>query len=226
MVENAYFTYVTGTTPDGSVYAHRTSEQKWTIHGHGGTTMTVFVQGPLPNGQYNAFAKKHLMTTTGGKNNESPEGKLSSVSAKRRNDIIAFSRQDRQDKKTAMEEFAPAHAAQYEAASAFGANGIGFGTPLTMIHCDAITPTRLKAAFGEAIALLNKNSSNWHDQGGHKVAHVNVRFKEDIIYNQLYDKNKITKTSRMAVMVMKDKMINTYHVFHGAPYDPTYLNAG
>ncbi len=225
MAQNAYFTYVTGKKPDGSTYAHRTSEQKWVIHGHGGLTLTVYTQGPLPDGQYNAFAKKHLMTTSGGKHDESAEGKLSSVSAKRRNDIIAFSNQERLDKKTAMEEYAPGNAAKYNAVGAFGANGIGFGTPLTMIHCDAVTPFKLQKAFADAILLLSKSTQNWAPQNGVQVAHVNIKFNEDIIYNQLYNQNKITKTNKMSVMVMKDKLINTYHVFHGAPYNNAYPNA-
>jgi hypothetical protein len=225
MTQNPYFTYITGTKPGGDQYAHRTDVQEWVVH-HNAVKLTIYVQGPLPSDQHNAFAKKHLMTTTGGDHDGSPRGKLTAISSKRRTDTIASTNQARQDKLAELTAFAPKDAAQYNAANAYGANGIGIGTPLTMIHCDAVTPTKLKEAFATAILAIKSN--NWQDQGvpPQKVAHTNVRFKENIIYNQLYSKNDITTTNRMSVMVMKDKLINTYHVFHGAPYDGTYPNAG
>jgi hypothetical protein len=197
MAQNPYFTYITGTKPSGAAYAHRTDVQEWVVHK--GVKLTIYVQGPLPNGQHNAFAKKHLMTTTGGDHDGSPKAKLTAISTKRRNDTIASTNQARQDKLTALTAFAPAQAVQYNAAN------------------DAF-----------AVAILAIKSSHWQDQGVPpvKVAHTNVRFTDNIIYNQLYNKNDITTTNRMSVMVMKDKLINTYHVFHGAPYDATYPNAG
>lgn len=222
MAENKYFEYLTG-MKDGEAYAHRASVQSWEVN-YLKKPFTIIVQGPLPDGQYNAFAKKHLMTTTGGAHDGSPEGKLTSISVKRRNDIIAFSRQDRQDKLDWMTENAPKNAAKYNAQDAFGANGIGNNTPLTMIHCDAVTPAKLKEAFAQAIDAIT--SRQWEPQRGQQVAHTNVRFKDAIIYNQLYNANKITKTTGMAVMVMRDRAINTYHVFHGAPFNPAYPNAG
>ncbi|HEY4249592.1 MAG TPA: hypothetical protein VGM87_00240 [Roseomonas sp.] len=222
MTENAYFDYITGVNPDHEAYAHRANIQAWTVHA-GGKNMTIYVQGPLPDGQHNAFAKKHLMTTAEG---TSPEAKLSSVSSKRRNDTIAFTNADRQAKQDAMTEFAPKNAVQYNSVNAYGANGIGQGTPLTMIYCNSVTPAKLKLAFANAILAIP--SRDWANQGNppNKVAHTNVRFTDKIIYNQLYNVNNITTTNRMAVMVMQDKHINTYHVFHGAPYNAAYANAG
>jgi hypothetical protein len=228
MAANEYFTYVTGMDNNGEQYAHRTGVQAWIVNGSG-LSMTIFVQGPLPDGQYNAFAKKHMMTTTGGEFDGSPEGKLTSISTKRRNDVIAFTDQDREDKLTAMKGLAPKNAQQYVATGAYGAGGIGQGTPLTMIHCDAVTPTKLKEAFRQVILAIK--SGNWNsqrsniNQSTNSIAHTNVKFTSDIIYNQLYNQNKITTTNKMSVLVMKGKDINTYHVFHGAPYDATYPNA-
>ncbi len=225
MTQNAYFTYVTGTKPDGDEYAHRTNVQEWIVN-QNSAKLIIYVQGPMPNGQHNAFAKKHLLTTTGGQHDGSPKAKITSISAKRRTDTIASTNQSRQDKHDAMAVFAPKHAAQYNAADAYGGAGIGLNTPLTMIHCDAVSPAKLKEAFATAILAIKSN--HWHDQGvpPHKVAHTNVRFKEKIIYNQQYNRNDITTTNRMSVTVMKGKTINTYHVFHGAPYNDTYPNAG
>jgi len=227
MAENSFFSYVSGTAPDGTEYAHRTSVQMWTVP-HNGRKLQIYVQGPLPDGQYNAFAKKHLMTTTGGSHDGSPKGKLSAISGKRRTDVLAYTNQARQDKLDEMMQFAPAHAVQYNAANAYGANGIGFGTPLTMIHCDAegMTPHKLQIGFATAIDAIG--AKHWHSQGNppHIVAHTNLRFRENIIYTQLYNKNDITTTNRMCVMVMQDRAINTYHVFHGGPYDPKQPNAG
>jgi len=228
MAANGYFTYVTGMDNNGEQYAYRTGVQAWIVNGSGGS-ITIYVQGPLPDGQYNAFAKKHMMTTTGGEFDGSPEGKLTAISSKRRNDVIGYTDQFREDKLAAMEKFAPKNAEQYVGAGAYGVNGIGLGTPLTMIHCDAITPTKLKEAFRQAILAIK--SANWHSQVSNinqttnQVAHTNVKFAGSIIYNQLYNQNKITTTNKMSVMVMKAKEINTYHVFHGAPYDATYPNA-
>jgi hypothetical protein len=132
-----------------------------------------------------------------------------------------------------MQQFAPNNAEQYVGAGAYGANGIGVGTPLTMIHCDAIRPLALKTVFYDAIGVLKKTrgAHGWQGQVSNingttnDVGHVNIKFKDDIIYNQLYSQNKITTTNKMAVMVMKGKEINTFHVFHGAPYDATFPNA-
>ena len=228
MAANDYFTYVTGMDNEGNAYAHRTGVQAWIINGHG-AAMTIHVQGPLPDGQYNAFAKKHLMTTAGGSFDGSPKGKLTSISSKRRNDSIADTNQSREDKLAAMRDFGPKNAEQYVGAGAYGAKGIGLGTPLTMVHCGAITPLKLKNAFRTAILALKSN--HWHNQVSNingttnAVGDTNVKFDNDIIYNQLYDKNQITTTSRMSVMVMRAKEINTYHVFHGAPYDSALPNA-
>ncbi len=132
-----------------------------------------------------------------------------------------------------MQQFAPKNAEQYVGAGAYGANGIGVGTPLTMIHCDALKPLALKTVFYDAIGVLKKagGALGWHSQVSNingttnNVGHVNIKFKANIIYNQLYNQNKITATDKMAVMVMKGKEINTYHVFHGAPYNAAYANA-
>jgi hypothetical protein len=226
MAANEYFNYVQSTDNNGNTYAHRTGVQAWIVNGNKGGSMTIYVQGPLPDGQYNAFAKKHLMTTTGGRH--SPESKLTSISTKRRNESIGVTDQSRDDKLAAMQNFAPKLAEQYKGAGAYGANGIGQGTPLTMIHCDEVTPHNLKEAFATAIRAIP--SKKWQTQVGNNgsknsVAHTNVKFTSNIIYNQLYKLNKITQTNRMAVMVMKAKEINTYHVFHGEPNNATYPNA-
>jgi len=227
MAANNFFTYFTGTDPDGTSYAHRAGVQAWIVNGQG-LSMTIYVQGPMPDGQYSAFSKKHLMTTAGGNSNGSPEGKLASISSKRRNDVIAFTNQSREDKLAALQDFAPTNAKEYVGAGAYGANGIGFGTPLTMIHCDATTPTKLKAAFRTAILALKH--SHWHNQvsaingSTNRVGHTNVKFEANIVYNQLYSQNNITTTNKMSVGVMCGKEINTYHVFHGAPYDANLPN--
>ena len=207
--------------PDGNEYAHRTGVQAWIVK-----EMTIYVQGELPDGQYNAFAKKHLMTTAGG---DSAKAKLSSISAKRRNDTIADTNAGRDAKLAAMTEFAPANAKQYVGAGAYGANGIGLGTPLTVIHCDAVTPAKLKAVFYDAIKTIR--STDFHPQVSNingttnQVAHVNIRFQSKIVYNQLYDRNKITETDRLSVLVMRGGPINTFHAFHGGVYNRDYPNA-
>lgn len=222
MTANLFFTYVSGKRPDGTAYAHRTNQQLWTIP-HGNRTLSIYVQGPLPDGHHNAFAKKHLMTTAAG---DSPKAKLTSVSSRRRNDAIAATNQARRDEYDELLQYAPAHAAEFNAANAYGMKAIGFNTPLTMVHCnaDGMTPHKLKTAFADAIAAIG--SGAWESQGAHQVARTNVRFKDKIIYNQLYNKNDITVTNRMCVMVMKDRALHTYHVFHGEPYDASQANAG
>ena len=228
MVANKFFTYVAGMDDQGEQYAHRTGVQAWIVNGQG-ASMTIYVQGPLPDGQYNAFAKKHLMTTTGGTYNGRPKAKLVSISTKRRNDSIADTNQSRQDKLAAMQNFAPKNAEQYVGAGAYGTKGIGLNTPLTMIHCDDVTPTKLKEAFRTAILALKRQ--NWHNQVSvingttNAVGETNIKFGSDIIYNQLYGKNDITMMNKMAVMVMLGKGINTYHVFHGEPYNAAFANA-
>ena len=218
MAENKYFDYVTGKNREGEAYAHRTNVQKWIVNTAGSGQLTIFVQGPLPDGAYNAFAKKHLMTTAGGANDGSPKGKLTNVSENRRKDGLASVLAARQEKLDAMKEFAPKHAIQYNADNAYGAKGIGFNTPLTMVHCDATTPAKLKEAFAKAILAIK----DYDTQGVVKVGHVNVVFSQDIVYNQLFSRNDITVTNRMSVAVMRDRLINTFHVFHGDQYDPAY----
>jgi len=175
-----YFTYIT----DGNdEVTFRAKDQVWNVR-VAGIDYTIHVAGPNAQpafaGQYNAFAKKHLLTLAGGKadgqygtaldqvkSGNSREikkgqtlfdrtvtGKLSKIHGQRQHgDMYDYyrARQDRHDELEASSQ------AQYQV-KALGGRTQDQTVPLTMVLCDLVAPEELKAAFATAIAVERKRT--------------------------------------------------------------------
>jgi hypothetical protein len=182
VTRNDYFTYIT----DGdSEITFRAKDQVWNCS-YNGINYAIHVSGPNAQpayaGQYNAFAKKHLLTLGGGKAASGMSnflsvaegiredtrvsssdkkgfertvlGKLSGIHTKRQHGTMYSSYGDRQEK---HDEMSASSQAQYQV-EALGGRSQDESTPLTMVLCDLLSPQDLMEAFAKAIATERKRA--------------------------------------------------------------------
>ena len=224
-----YFTYI---TDGGTEIAFRAKDQVWNCT-CSGIAYSIHVSGPNVQpaflGQYNAFAKKHLLTMAGGKAASSglsnfntvaeglregdkvkPTdakgfdrtvlGKLSGIHTKRQHGEMYDSYAARQDKHDSM---SLASQAQYQV-EALGGRAQDDIVPLTMVLCDMLAPVELKEAFAKAIVAERKRVGGAGPNTaltGPNGHGVPVIFGTDCVYQHDSRTNSFNRGSRIRVTI-------------------------
>lgn len=226
VTKNDYFTHM----QDGDTeYVFRDSQQVWNVK-YGGVDYVSHVSGPNKQpaflGQYNCFAKKHLMTIKGGKRTDgnylnglrnqvggekrikfgsdefdrTVRGKLNSIHEKRTQseDWEVGEKFDGYTQKRAdrLSNMDPSAGAHYQQ-GALGGRGISDTTPLTVVLCDLLSADDLKEAFAEAIHGLPKQ----HKVTGATTEHVRVKFWAKCVYQHRNSDNDFDRGDTIKVSI-------------------------
>lgn len=217
-VKNDYFTYF---THPGGTAAHRDSVQIWNAKG-----LTISVQGKdwTPNG-YNGFAKRHLLTTMGGKHEGNWEAKATRLNTKRAanpaqrrqpefNRMVNSQIQtdnpggfDMRTKEGRNQHGVARDAAKEAIKERYKTDPYGPQTEkVTVVVMDGMTRDQVADCFADAILL---NLANWQTE---TAKTIRVEFPGDIVHTLEF--NGAT-TSYPAISVSIHRGIDgIYYVYH------------